>query len=315
MRRAVRQRTCCRGSRMRHDGQQRRCASRLSCKSSSTGAHVTVTFWLPHAWPCLPASLMQVETRPRAGRPAGARTTPMASSERLRLVWMVLARLLAWSAMGWRSNDTAPTWRQTRPCLRQREQRRCAPGPDAAHSKHLEGFCLNVCPHTSCQGQPCLKRTIGPGHFARYANITREVTWMPMDLRCMVFCSSRTRPDAASSALDGTQPRFTHVPPMSCPSMMATFRPCARARARLFYEPAGTRLLPVQVAQPQHSQGALRRSPSSTPAEQVAAEGARSSACLHGAPSRPGSAKQASELHANAALGGVCPRQSGSLAR
>ena len=54
--------------------------------------------------------------------------------------------------------------------------------------------------------------------------------WMPMDFRCMVFCSSRTRPDAASSALDGTQPRLTHVPPMSCPSMMATFKPWSAAR-------------------------------------------------------------------------------------
>ena len=56
---------------------------------------------------------------------------------------------------------------------------------------------------------------------------------MPMDFRCMVFCSSRTRPDAASSALDGTQPRLTHVPPMSCPSMMATFKPWSAARCAI----------------------------------------------------------------------------------
>ena len=52
-------------------------------------------------------------------------------------------------------------------------------------------------------------------------------TWMPIDFRCMVFCSSRTRPDAASSALDGTQPLFTQVPPMSCPSITAVLSPCA----------------------------------------------------------------------------------------
>ena len=48
---------------------------------------------------------------------------------------------------------------------------------------------------------------------------------------CMVFCSSRTLPDAASSALEGTQPLLTHVPPMSCPSMTAVLRPCAWQRA------------------------------------------------------------------------------------
>ena len=34
----------------------------------------------------------------------------MASSERFKLFWMVLARLIAWSAIGCRSNDTDPTW-------------------------------------------------------------------------------------------------------------------------------------------------------------------------------------------------------------
>jgi hypothetical protein len=38
-------------------------------------------------------------------------STPMASRERLRFPWIVLARSVAWSAMPWRSNDTAPTWR------------------------------------------------------------------------------------------------------------------------------------------------------------------------------------------------------------
>ncbi len=47
-----------------------------------------------------------------------------------------------------------------------------------------------------------------------------------MALRCMLFCSSRTRPDAARSAFEGTQPLFTHVPPMSWPSMTAVLRPC-----------------------------------------------------------------------------------------
>jgi hypothetical protein len=89
-------------------------------------------------------------------------STPSASSERLRLPWIVLARLVAWSAMPWRSNETAPTW-------------------------------------------------------------------MPIALRCISFFMSRTRPDAASSALDGTQPRLTHVPPMSWPSTTATFMPCSTA--------------------------------------------------------------------------------------
>lgn len=53
------------------------------------------------------------------------------------------------------------------------------------------------------------------------------LTWMPRDLRWAASFISRTRPDAASSALDGTQPRLTQVPPMSCPSITATFRPCS----------------------------------------------------------------------------------------
>lgn len=47
-----------------------------------------------------------------------------------------------------------------------------------------------------------------------------------MAFMCISFFISRTRPDAASSALEGTQPRLTHVPPMSWPSMTATFMPC-----------------------------------------------------------------------------------------
>lgn len=47
-----------------------------------------------------------------------------------------------------------------------------------------------------------------------------------MDLRWCAFLSSLTLPEAASSALEGTQPRFTQVPPMSCPSTMPTLRPC-----------------------------------------------------------------------------------------
>lgn len=46
-----------------------------------------------------------------------------------------------------------------------------------------------------------------------------------MALRCISFCISRMRPDAASSALEGTHPRFTQVPPMSWPSITATFMP------------------------------------------------------------------------------------------
>eukprot|EP00983_Pelagomonas_calceolata_P032834 1028423-Pelagomonas_calceolata.AAC.2 len=47
-----------------------------------------------------------------------------------------------------------------------------------------------------------------------------------MAFRCCWFLNSRTRPAAARSALEGTQPRFTQVPPMSWPSMTATFMPC-----------------------------------------------------------------------------------------
>ena len=54
----------------------------------------------------------------------------------------------------------------------------------------------------------------------------RALTEMPTDLRWCAFLSSLTLPEAASSALEGTQPRFTQVPPMSCPSTMPTLRPC-----------------------------------------------------------------------------------------
>jgi hypothetical protein len=55
-------------------------------------------------------------------------------------------------------------------------------------------------------------------------------TWMPMAFRCIVFCISRTRPEAARSALEGTQPLFTQVPPMSWPSITAVLRPCSHMR-------------------------------------------------------------------------------------
>ena len=53
--------------------------------------------------------------------------------------------------------------------------------------------------------------------------------WMPKPLRCSASASSRTRPLAASRALEGTQPRFTQVPPMSRLSMIAVRRPCSAA--------------------------------------------------------------------------------------
>ena len=43
----------------------------------------------------------------------------------------------------------------------------------------------------------------------------------------MAFLRSLTRPEAASRALEGTQPLFTQVPPMSWPSMTATLSPCS----------------------------------------------------------------------------------------
>ena len=83
-------------------------------------------------------------------------STPRPFMELVRLLRMVVARLVAWSAMPWRSKRTSPTS-------------------------------------------------------------------MPSILRWSAFFMSRTRPEAARSALEGTQPRFTQVPPMSPPSMMAVF--------------------------------------------------------------------------------------------
>mmetsp|Transcript_38176 Transcript_38176/g.65464 ORF Transcript_38176/g.65464 Transcript_38176/m.65464 type:complete len:213 (-) Transcript_38176:37-675(-) len=52
---------------------------------------------------------------------------------------------------------------------------------------------------------------------------------IPNSARCLSSCISRTRPDAASSAFDGTQPRLTHVPPTSSPAQTATLRPLETA--------------------------------------------------------------------------------------
>ena len=53
--------------------------------------------------------------------------------------------------------------------------------------------------------------------------------WMPKPARCLASASSRTRPLAASNALEGTQPRLTQVPPMSRDSMIAVRRPWSAA--------------------------------------------------------------------------------------
>lgn len=53
--------------------------------------------------------------------------------------------------------------------------------------------------------------------------------WMPKPLRCSASASSRTWPLAANKALEGTQPRFTQVPPMSRLSMIAVRRPWSAA--------------------------------------------------------------------------------------
>lgn len=50
-------------------------------------------------------------------------------------------------------------------------------------------------------------------------------TEMPMESMCFSLPISRTRPAAASSALDGTHPRFTHVPPTSPPDTTAHLSP------------------------------------------------------------------------------------------
>mmetsp|Transcript_33266 Transcript_33266/g.77841 ORF Transcript_33266/g.77841 Transcript_33266/m.77841 type:complete len:222 (-) Transcript_33266:323-988(-) len=59
--------------------------------------------------------------------------------------------------------------------------------------------------------------------------LTSPATSIPKPLRCSASCISLTRPAAASSAFDGTQPRFTHVPPTSPPVKMAVLRPWERA--------------------------------------------------------------------------------------
>ncbi len=91
---------------------------------------------------------------------------------------MVLARLMAWSAMGWRSKDTAPTCRQTHPCLRRREQCRRAPGPAAGAQATPANQGASACTSARTQaarGSPgltvrsrqiCLERTVRPGHLA-----------------------------------------------------------------------------------------------------------------------------------------------------
>ena len=89
-------------------------------------------------------------------------STPSAVMELVRLPRMVVARLVAWSAIPCLSNFTSPTS-------------------------------------------------------------------MPSIFRWSASFISRTRPEAASSALEGTQPRFTHVPPMTPPSMMAVFIPHSTA--------------------------------------------------------------------------------------
>mmetsp|Transcript_17770 Transcript_17770/g.42715 ORF Transcript_17770/g.42715 Transcript_17770/m.42715 type:complete len:224 (-) Transcript_17770:340-1011(-) len=54
-------------------------------------------------------------------------------------------------------------------------------------------------------------------------------TVTPRALRWCAFRSSRTRPDAANRAFDGTQPLLTHVPPTSPPVRIAVFRPLPTA--------------------------------------------------------------------------------------
>ncbi|KAJ1460745.1 hypothetical protein M885DRAFT_509103, partial [Pelagophyceae sp. CCMP2097] len=61
------------------------------------------------------------------------------------------------------------------------------------------------------------------------SNVAPAGSVIPIDKRCASSCSSRTRPDAARRAFEGTQPRFTHVPPTSPPERTQTVRPMARA--------------------------------------------------------------------------------------
>mmetsp|Transcript_18201 Transcript_18201/g.60884 ORF Transcript_18201/g.60884 Transcript_18201/m.60884 type:complete len:207 (+) Transcript_18201:1182-1802(+) len=64
--------------------------------------------------------------------------------------------------------------------------------------------------------------------FARSYSTT-PFTLMPSCWRWWSSRISRTRPEAARSALDGTHPRFTHVPPASLPVKTTVLRPLDRA--------------------------------------------------------------------------------------
>ena len=56
--------------------------------------------------------------------------------------------------------------------------------------------------------------------------IASSYTCRPRDFMWCSSWSSLIRPLTARSALDGTQPLFTQVPPTTSPSIMAVFNPC-----------------------------------------------------------------------------------------
>ena len=90
----------------------------------------------------------------------------------------------------------------------------------------------------------CRNQHLKPIWLKNGQNVSWVITYIPLAVPCgnriwetyitcmpkaFMWCSSWSslmRPLTAKRALDGTQPLFTHVPPITSPSMIAVFRPC-----------------------------------------------------------------------------------------
>lgn len=171
-------------------------------------------------------------------------TTPRLSRLRCRLPLTVEARLMAWSAMAWRSKVAAPAswmpsvfWWCSSRSLRTWGRvgagggeggQVSTPGaggegeppvPSAAATPPAYQGCGSMV-HRPSRPAQCAAAHL-PQHQPPHA--PRGVGSGP--------ARQRTSLEAASRALEGTQPRLTQVPPMSWPSTMATLRPCRCAVA------------------------------------------------------------------------------------
>mmetsp|Transcript_24183 Transcript_24183/g.71701 ORF Transcript_24183/g.71701 Transcript_24183/m.71701 type:complete len:467 (-) Transcript_24183:67-1467(-) len=98
--------------------------------------------------------------------------------------------------------------------------------------------------------------------------VTAPSSLTPIAARCLSFCMSRTRPEAARRALDGTQPRLTHVPPTSSPAHTATLSPRDTACSAAPWPPT------PQPTMTRSKSGSAMRRPESAPRPAVA-RGAR----------------------------------------